>query len=67
MPPKKGSQGFSIVHPHAAGIDIGSTFHVVAVSPDCDPTPVRQFQSFTTDLHSLSQWLWELGITSIAM
>ena len=67
MPSKKGSPEFSIVHPHAAGIDIGATFHVVAVSPDCDPTPVRQFQSFTTDLHSLSQWLRELGITSIAM
>ena len=67
MTSKKGSPGFSVVHSHAAGIDIGATFHVVAVSPDCDSTPVRQFQSFTTDLHSLSQWLREVGITSIAM
>jgi len=67
MKSKKGSQGFSVVHSHAAGIDIGATFHVVAVSPDCDPVPVRQFQSFTTDLHSLSRWLREIGVTSIAM
>lgn len=67
MKSKKGSPGFSVVHSHAAGIDIGATFHVVAVSPDCDPAPVRQFQSFTTDLHSLSQWLREVGVTSIAM
>jgi transposase len=67
MTSKKGSPGFSVVHSHAAGIDVGATFHVVAVSPDYDPIPVRQFQSFTTDLHSLSQWLREVGITSIAM
>ncbi|MFA6412218.1 MAG: IS110 family transposase [Syntrophales bacterium] len=67
MTSKKGSQGFSVVHPHAAGIDIGATFHIVAVSPDHDPTPVRKFQSFTTDLHSLSQWLREVGVTSVAM
>lgn len=67
MPSKKGSPGFSVVHPHAAGIDIGATFHIVAVSPDCDATPVRQFQSFTTDLHCLSQWLQNVGVTSVAM
>jgi transposase len=63
----RGSQGFSIVHPHAAGIDVGATFHIVAVQPECDPTPVRRFQSFTTDLHKLSRWLREVGVTSVAM
>ena len=29
------------VHPHAAGMDIGSRFHVVAVSPDRCTEPVR--------------------------
>ena len=32
-------QGFSTVHPDAAGIDVGSRFHVVAVSADRDPEP----------------------------
>ena len=67
MAMKRDSQGFSVVHPRAAGIDIGATFHIVAVSPDCDPNPVRRFQSFTTDLHKLSKWLHEVGVRSVAM
>jgi transposase len=67
MPSKKGSSDFTVVHPRAAGIDVGATFHVVAVPPECDSTPVRQFQSFTTDLHRLSRWLREAGVTSVAM
>jgi transposase len=67
MSSKKASSEFSVIHPHAAGIDVGATFHVVAVSPECDPNPVRQFKSFTTDLHRLSRWLKEFGVTSVAM
>ncbi len=67
MPSKQSPSSFSVVHPHAAGIDIGSTFHVVAVPPECDDNPVRRFQSFTADLHRLSQWLREVGVTSVAM
>jgi transposase len=37
------------------------------VSPEHAPAPVRKFQSFTTDLHRLSQWLRETGVTSVAM
>jgi hypothetical protein len=37
----------SITHPHAAGIDIGSASHFVAVSPDSDDVPVREFRSFS--------------------
>lgn len=56
-----------VVHPRAAGIDVGSQFHVVAVPPDFDPQPVRSFRSFTGDLHRLAQWLDQIGITSVAM
>jgi transposase len=55
------------VHPHAAGMDIGSPFHVVAVPPDRSPEPVRTFESFTADLHRMVDWLVELGITTVAM
>jgi len=55
------------VHPHAAGMDIGSRFHVVAVPPDRSPEPVRTFESFTADLHRMVDWLVELGITTVAM
>ena len=31
----------TVVHPQAAGIDIGSRFHVVAVPAELDDEPVR--------------------------
>jgi len=34
-----------VVHPRAAGIDIGSTFHVVAVPRELDDRPVRTFRT----------------------
>lgn len=57
----------SVIHYHAAGVDIGAEFHVVAVSPDADPEPVRTFQSFTGDLQRMTDWLKSCGVTSIAM
>ena len=56
-----------MVHPRAAGIDIGSQFHVVAVSEDLDAEPVRTFSTFTNDLHRLAEWLKGLGIATVAM
>ena len=58
---------FHLVNPDAAGIDIGSQFHVVAVSADRDPEPVRTFKSFTGDLYRLADWLKTIGITSVVM
>jgi hypothetical protein len=51
----------------AAGVDIGATFHVVAVSPELDSEPVRSFRSFTADLNAIADWLVGLGVTSVAM
>jgi transposase len=42
-----------IAHPNAAGIDIGSASHFVAVPPDRDDQPVREFRSFTEDLERI--------------
>jgi len=55
------------VYPRAAGLDVGAMFHVVAVPPDCDPQPVRSFNSFTGDLHALADWLKSIDVTTIAM
>jgi len=52
---------------HAAGIDIGSTAHFVAVPPDSDPQPVRQFGTFTADLHRLADWLTACGVETVVM
>jgi transposase len=51
------SLNLEVVHPNAAGIDIGNESHYVAVAPSRDPNPVRQFACFTEDLHRLAEWL----------
>jgi len=52
---------------NAAGIDIGSRSHFVAVPADRDAQPVQEFPSFTPDLERLADWLTECGITTVAM
>src|SRR3954453_10623780 len=55
------------VNLHAAGIDIGATAHFVAVPPGSDPQPVRQFGTFTADLHRLADWLTACGVQTVVM
>lgn len=55
-----------LLNPMAAGIDISSRDHYVAVPKECFPK-VRIFQSFTADLHRLAQWLCSLGIQTVVM
>lgn len=64
---KSAKNELQAINPHAAGIDVGSKFHLVAVSPEHDPDPVRKFNSFTTDLYRLADWLKTVGTTTIAM
>jgi transposase len=59
--------GLEVVHPHAAGIDVGNSAHYVAVRPDRDPEPVRRFECFTADLHHLADWLESSGVKTVAM
>ena len=58
---------FELMHPNAAGIDIGSASHFVAVPPDRDSEPVREFSSFTADLHRLADWLAACDVDTVAM
>ena len=51
----------------AAGIDIGSRSHFVAVPGELDEEPVREFAGFTSDLHQLADWLVKIGIQTVAM
>ena len=55
------------VNLYAAGIDIGSTSHFVAVPPSLDDRPVREYSCFTSDLEHMADWLKDVGITTIAM
>ena len=57
----------SLTHPNTAGIDIGSAAHFVAVPPERDDEPVREFASFTADLHRLADWLDACGVDTVAM
>jgi transposase len=59
--------GLEVVHPHAAGIDVGNGAHYVAVRPERDPQPVRRFECFTQDLHRLADWLRTCGVKTVAM
>ena len=63
----RSSRRLSTINPDAAGIDVGSTFHVVAVPDDRDDNPVRTFRTFSGDLHRLADWLEETGIKTVAM
>ena len=55
------------VHLNAAGIDIGSGSHWVAVPTDRDEQPVREFRSFTHALIDLADWLTACDIDTVAM
>jgi transposase len=59
--------GLDVVHPRAAGIDVGNSAHYVAVRPDQDAEPVRRFECFTADLHRLADWLEACGVKTVAM
>ena len=52
---------------NAAGIDIGSERHMVAVPDGRDTVSVREFGTFTTDLEALATWLKQCGVTKVAM
>jgi len=52
---------------HAAGIDVGSRSHFVAVSEGTVDQPVREFFTFTDDLERLAEWLISCGVTTVAM
>ena len=56
-----------ILFPNTAGIDIGSKSHFVAVPADRDLNPVKEFRTFTADLHNMVNWLKECNIKTVVM
>ena len=60
-------QHLPVLQPDAAGIDVGSAEHWVAVPPDRDAEPVRRFAAFTADLARLADWLAACGVQTVAM
>lgn len=67
LKPQDCTLGLQVVHPKAAGIDVGNEEHWVAVPADLDPEPVRSFGCFTPDLEEMADWLVRCGIETVVM
>jgi len=59
---EKSDPGLEIVHPNAAGIDVGNESHFVAVPGNRDAQPVREFGCWTNDLGRMAEWLRQCRI-----
>jgi len=68
--PIRPAKSMPMIHPHAAGIDVGATMHTVCVPEDAVPpgeSPVRQYKAFTGDLDQLVEWLQACKVKTVAM
>jgi transposase len=54
-----------IINPNAAGIDIGSRSHFVAINQDL--SDVREFGVYAQDMKELLKWLLENDVKTVAM
>ena len=62
---RKMKLGMDVVNFNAAGIDVGSRSHYVAIGQEL--ADVREFGVYAEDLTSLCQWLMESDVTTVAM
>ena len=62
---EKDTISMEVVNPQAAGIDVGSRSHWVAVGQD--EKDIREFGVFSEDLLALAIWLKAKGINTVAM
>lgn len=62
---EKDKISMEIVNPRAAGIDIGSRSHWVAIGQG--PNDFKEFGVYNEDLYSIAQWLRENEIKTVAM
>src|SRR5215470_329588 len=56
-----------VMHPDAAGIDIGNESHYASVLPSRDSQPVREFGCTTAELKAMADWLKQCRIRTVAM
>jgi transposase len=62
---KKEKMALDVVNPQAAGIDVGSRSHYVAIGQRDED--VKEFGVYNEDLIALSQWLLENQVKTVAM
>ena len=65
--PKAARGKLEVMHPDAAGIDVGGSMHCVAVPNEAAQESVRQFGVYTRQLHELGDWLQACGVKIVAM
>ncbi|MBF0496549.1 MAG: IS110 family transposase, partial [Deltaproteobacteria bacterium] len=63
----KQPSSFPIINMDAAGIDLGSEEHWVAVPSDRDEQPIRKFGCCTVDVRAMAGWMKQCGVTTVAM
>ena len=56
-----------VIHPNAAGIDVGAEANWAAVPEDRDESSVRCFGCFTEDHHAMAHWFQACGIDAVVM
>ena len=62
---EKSFEKMPVLNLHAAGIDVGSREHYVAIGQGKEH--VKKFGVYTSDLQALCLWLVALGITTVAL
>lgn len=56
-----------VVHPNAAGIDLGSESHFVSVAPEKAEASIREFRCFTPDLLQMVEFLKSCQVNTVAL
>jgi len=64
---QEGPAGLDVVHPNAAGIDVGSGEMWVCVPAGRAPERVRRFGTVTSQLQAIADWLHACGVETVAM
>ena len=60
-------ENLAVVHPNAAGLDIGAREIWACVPPGRDVETVKRFNTFTPDLQALADWLVACGVDPVAL
>ncbi len=61
------NSGLRVVHPNAAGLDIGAEEIWASLPPDRGEETVRCFGTYTEDLYALADWLQANQVDTVAM
>ncbi|MGQ0602697.1 MAG: IS110 family transposase [Anaerolineales bacterium] len=65
--PRSLAVALPLIHPQAAGLDIGAREIWACAPTDPATLSVRSFGTFTPDLHGLADWLQAVGVQTVAM